>query len=61
VYITKSSAGESEVTISDELVRGFTVLPPGEYANLRGFYQKVAAAEEQQLVFTNAGGAAKGN
>jgi hypothetical protein len=61
VYVTKSSAGENEVTIGDELVRGFTVLPPGEYANLRGFYQKVAAADQEQLVFANAGVAAKGN
>jgi hypothetical protein len=41
-------------------VRGFTFAKAEEYQDLRGFYQKVAAADQQQLVLTSAP-AAKGN
>ena len=42
------------------LARAFTFAKPEEYQDLRAFYQKVAAADQQQLVLT-ASPAAKGN
>jgi hypothetical protein len=41
-------------------VRSFTFVATGDYQHLRDFYQKVAAADQQQLVLT-ASPAAKGN
>jgi hypothetical protein len=49
-----------KVTIARQLSRAFTVLKPEEYQDLRGFYQKVAAADQQQLVLT-ASPVTKGN
>jgi hypothetical protein len=40
--------------------RYFTVIQPKDYQDLRGFYQKVASADQQQLVLTISP-AAKGN
>jgi hypothetical protein len=34
------------------LARAFDVAKPSDYQDLRGFYQKVAAADQGQLVFT---------
>jgi hypothetical protein len=42
------------------LSRAFTIAKPEEYQDLRAFYQKVAAADQQELVLTRAP-AAKGN
>ena len=61
IYATKSTVGTNEVTITDQMLRGFSVVKPEEYANLREFYQKVAAADQQQLAFTAASAATKGN
>jgi hypothetical protein len=61
VYLTKSSVEQNRVTIADEMVRAFAVLKPEEYGDLRSFYQKIAAADQQQLVFTTASVAVKGN
>jgi hypothetical protein len=36
------------------LSRAFTFALPAEYQDLRGFYQKVATADQQQLVLTAA-------
>jgi transglutaminase-like putative cysteine protease len=41
-----------KVTIVRSLARGFTVLKPDQYQDLRGFYQKVAASDQQQLVLS---------
>jgi len=60
VYVAKSTVEQNQVTIADEMVRGFTFVNPQEYGNLRGFYQKVAAEEQQQLVLT-AAATTKGN
>lgn len=46
----KSSYEDGDVTIARVLARGFTVLEAKEYPELRSFYQKVAAADQQQLV-----------
>jgi hypothetical protein len=60
VLVTKSSSAPGQITIGRTLARFFTVAKPEEYQDLRGFYQKVAAADQQQLVLT-ATQAGKGN
>jgi hypothetical protein len=40
--------------------RGFAILDPKEYKDLHDFYQKLATADQQQLVLTRAT-PAKGN
>jgi hypothetical protein len=57
---TKSLAAAGQVTVARQLARAFTFAKPEEYQDLRGFYQKVAAADQQQLVLTTSS-AAKGN
>jgi hypothetical protein len=52
VLVTKAAAGPGNVTIGRTIGRAFTVIEPKEYQDLRGFYQKVAAADQQQLVLT---------
>jgi len=46
----KSSNAGSDVTLLRTFGRAFTVLQANEYGALRDFYQKVAAADQQQLV-----------
>jgi hypothetical protein len=60
VLIVKTQAAPSQVTITRTLARSFTLASTTEYQDLRAFYQKVAAADQQQLVLT-ASSAAKGN
>jgi hypothetical protein len=59
-YVMKSSAAGNDLTVMTTLARAFTILQPDEYTQLRDFYQKVAAADQQQLVL-HATDAAKGN
>jgi hypothetical protein len=42
------------VTITRTLAYNFAVLDPKEYSDLHDFYQKVAAADQQQLVLARA-------
>ncbi|MEI9969043.1 MAG: hypothetical protein WDM87_10585 [Terracidiphilus sp.] len=44
------------MTVARVLARAFDVAKPTDYQDLRGFYQKVAAADQGQLVFTVAVG-----
>jgi transglutaminase-like putative cysteine protease len=60
VLVDKSEAEPGKVTITRQLSRAFTIAKPEEYQQLRGFFQKVAAADQQQLVLTRAS-AAQGN
>ena len=48
--IIKSSNAGSDVTLLRTFGRAFTVLQANEYGALRDFYQKIAAADQQQLV-----------
>jgi len=60
LLVAKSLAQPTQITIAQTLTRAFTLAKAEEYQNLRGFYQKVAAADQGQVVL--AGGAAgKGN
>ena len=55
-FTTKDGA----VTVLRTLAYNYTLLDPSDYANLHDFYQKVATADQQQLVLTRAP-VAKGN
>jgi hypothetical protein len=59
VLLIKSKVEPSQVTVTRTLARAFTLAKPEEYQYLRGFYLKVAAADQQQLILT-ASSAAKG-
>jgi len=59
VLLIKSKVEPSQVTVTRTLARAFTLAKPEEYQDLRGFYLKVAAADQQQLILT-ASSAAKG-
>jgi hypothetical protein len=50
--IIKTVSIPGKVTIARSLARAFTFAKPDEYNDLRGFYQKVAAADQAQLVLT---------
>ena len=52
LFINKTVLAPGQVTIARSLARAFVIVMPKEYEDLRGFYQKVAAADQQQLVLT---------
>ncbi len=58
--ITKVVTEPGKITIARSLARGFTFLKPEQYQDLRGFYQKVAATDQQELVLA-VGQEQKGN
>jgi len=60
-FVTKTVSTAGQVVVSRTLARAFTQAKPEEYQDLRGFYQKVAASDQQQLVLTAVSVAAKGN
>ena len=60
-YVTKAVATPGQVVIDRTLARAFAQAKAEEYQDLRGFYQKVAAADQQQLVLATAPATAKGN
>jgi transglutaminase-like putative cysteine protease len=51
----------STVRVLRIMVYNFTLVPPKDYQGLHDFYQKVAAADQQQLVLTRSTTAANGN
>jgi hypothetical protein len=59
-FTIKARNDPGQITVARQLARGFTILKAEEYQDLRGFYQKVASADQQQLILT-ASAAAKGN
>jgi hypothetical protein len=54
-----SKTDKDTVEIARSLVYNFTIIDAKQYADLRDFYQKVATADQQQLVLTRAAQAAK--
>ena len=52
VYIAKTKSNPSQLTVARVLARAFDMAKPTDYQDLRGFYQKVAAADQGQLVLT---------
>jgi hypothetical protein len=60
LLVAKSAAQPGQITIGQTLSVAFTIAKPEEYQDLRGFYQKVAAADQAQLVLTASPAAAVG-
>ena len=60
VFVAKTVPAPGQVTVARSLALAFTFAKPDEYQDLRGFFQKIAASDQQQLVFT-ASPAVKGN
>jgi hypothetical protein len=56
VYIAKTKSEPGQIIVARALARAFTQAKPAEFPDLRGFYQKVAAADQEQLVLTKAAG-----
>jgi hypothetical protein len=56
----RAVAKDGSVDVLRVFVRNFAALDPKEYIDLRAFYQKVATADQQQLVLTRSP-ASKGN
>jgi hypothetical protein len=54
VFVTKTVSVPGQITIVRSMARAFTFVKPEEYNDLRGFYQKVAAADQQQIVLSRA-------
>jgi hypothetical protein len=61
VLIFKFASAPSQITIARTLARAFTTAKPEEYQDLRGFYQKIAAADQQQLVLAKTPSAGNGS
>lgn len=61
MYQIKSTPIGNDLTVTRTLARAFTVLQPDEYSPMRDFYQKVNAADQQQIVLTSSATAQKGN
>jgi hypothetical protein len=52
LLVAKSTTDAGTIDIAQTLSYAFTFAKPDEYQDLRGFYQKVAAADQEQLVLT---------
>lgn len=50
VFIMKSKNDAGQIEVQSTLARAFSQAPPNEYQDLRGFYQKVSAADQAQVV-----------
>jgi hypothetical protein len=61
ILVTKSTQDTGQIATAYSVVRGFALAQAAEYQDLRGFYQKVAAADQEQLVLAPAAQAGKGN
>jgi hypothetical protein len=56
-YAVRSDVEANSVTTTRVLARGFTMLDPADYSELRDFYQKAITADQQQLVLNAASAA----
>jgi hypothetical protein len=52
--VTKSVQKPGEITVARALARGLSNFKADQYQDLRGFYQKVATSDQQQIVLTQA-------
>ncbi len=50
VYVTATQTTPGRVIVARTVARGFSEAKPEEYQDLRGFYQKVAAGDQQEIV-----------
>ena len=56
LFVVKTTAKPGQVVVSDTLARAFTFAKPEEYQDLRGFYQKVAAVDQERWVLSDGAG-----
>jgi len=56
----KTTVDKNDLTVVRNYIRAFVILEPKDYSALRDFYQKIATADQQQLVLTTSP-AVKGN
>ena len=61
ILTVKSVSAPGQITITHSLASAFTTAKPEEYNDLRGFYQKIAAADQAQLVLAKTPPAPKGS
>jgi hypothetical protein len=54
VMIVQTKTDPDKIIIADSLASAFTQAKPEEYQDLRAFYQKVAATDQEELVLTAA-------
>jgi hypothetical protein len=54
VFIARAKADKQTIQMSRSLAVAFTFVDPKNYGELRDFYQKVAAADQQQIVLVRA-------
>jgi hypothetical protein len=59
VFQMKSTPNGNDLNVTRTLARAFTLLQREEYSPMREFYQKVQAADQQQIVLTNSAAAQK--
>ncbi len=60
VFKVASKVSSNDITVNRLAAFNFSILPPKDYGDLHDFYQKVATADQEQLVLTRAQ-VAKGN
>jgi len=60
VLSIKSGQTPGKITVARQLSRAFTFATAADYQDLRGFYQRVAASDQQQVVLVRAN-SEKGN
>lgn len=53
-YILKTQATAGQITVARLLARAFDLAEPQDYQDLRGFYEKVAASDQSDVVLTQA-------
>jgi Domain of Unknown Function with PDB structure (DUF3857)/Transglutaminase-like superfamily len=58
IFAAKSVTQPGQIVIGQTLSEAFTFAKPEEYQDLRGFYQKVATADQEQLVLSTSPAAA---
>lgn len=61
VYVVKTKADAGQIIVARMLAQAFTQAKPGEYDELRSFYQKVAASDQASLVLKLGAGQVNGN
>jgi len=54
LYSRKVQSSSGQVDVTRSLARAFMLVKPEEYQDLRSFYQKVAAADQGQIVLDTA-------
>ena len=53
VFVAKSVSSPGQIIVARSLASAFTFASQSEYKDLRGFYQKIAASDQGQLVLTS--------